>query len=325
MLDGRKLAQKISDLLTITENEFRDIGLDNAIKKAFEHYVSEYDLGDMQAYHAACNQIVAGMLTAKSIDEYIDRRNDKLIEQCSKVAIVHSILNQEKSNDFRYEKGVVNDTINFKNVSKTWFPEFMSLVTQNCRKRDLKERFKQIKFIVFNYDRCVELYLLHSLKNDYVIGEGEAAEILESLDIIHPYGVVGALPWRGEGKVVGFGEINLDDRLPELAEGIQTFTEQATDTEQTAAIHLAMKEANLILFLGFAYHRQNLDLLKPGKSDRSTRIIGTAKGISYTDNFLLRRRLEKLFCGSRKDAVELLSREMTCHDLFTENWHLLNT
>jgi hypothetical protein len=61
----------------------------------------------------------------------------------------------------------------------------------------VREIFNKIAFIVFNYDRCIEIVLLNALQTDYGIREQEAKCVIGELEIIHPCGVIelGRLLW----------------------------------------------------------------------------------------------------------------------------------
>lgn len=324
---GRDLTKTISNVLTIKPNEYRDmIYAYPAIKEALNHCANNEEAGSIEDYISACDEIINGMVEAPSIDEFIHtRQGDKRIELCGKIAIVYSILHAERGTDLCYKGKNVNETFDLQLVQKTWLPRFRIFVTGDRQKTEIVQRFKRITFIVFNYDRCIEHYLLHSLMKYHKLEEKEAAEILDSLEIIHPYGVVGELPWQGNGpNSVKFGDTNLIERLFILAKGIQTFTE-AKDSIQQDKIRRAMQEARLILFLGFAFHNQNLDLLTPDKSKTSVRVIGTAKDIAEPSSVVIRRNLEKRFCGSRRQTAELLSNDKTCSDLFADYRHRLST
>jgi hypothetical protein len=53
--------------------------------------------------------------------------------------------------------------------------------------------FENASFIIFNYDRCLEQFLVNALPRLYAISETEADSIVHNINIIHPYGSVGEL------------------------------------------------------------------------------------------------------------------------------------
>lgn len=321
---GGALTANIAGILRFKQNEWGDVSIgDAAIETALRRFARDEGLGNnINPYLQACRAITAGMREAQSIDEFMHTRNDDLrISLCGKLGIVHSILHAEKRSGLFYKQQNISDTINFEQVQQTWFAQFKKFVFGDCSVNDVAERFKQITLVVFNYDRCLEHYLMHSLENYYTIDQKDAVEILGSLEIIHPYGVVGPLPWQDIRNNVGYGHTDIHNILPVLTTGIRTFTEQAEDSDLQDKIRLAMQEANLILFLGFAYHQQNLDLLTPGdKSKCTAKVIGTAKGISDSDIQVVRHSIAGRFSNGQEKAVELRN-DLKCYDLFDQYRH----
>lgn len=319
---GGDLTEKIAKAVDLRwDYSDRRTSGDEEIEYALRQYVKQTEgHKDINPHRAACMEIVAGMREAPSIDEFMHtRRGDQRIQICGKLGIVHCILKAEHGSKLHFKIKNISDTIRFEQVQDTWFAQFKRFLTEGCRVDDVSERLMQVTLIVFNYDRCVEHYLLHSLQTYYSIKEKEAAEILQSLEIIHPYGVVGELPWQSTDTTVPFGDSDIFGRLPALAEGIRTFSEQDEDTESQNAIRRTMQESNLILFLGFAFHKQNLDLLSPEVTDRARNVICTAVGISDVDCDVLRMDLGQRFCGGDYNKVDL-RKNLSCYQLFDEYW-----
>jgi len=93
----------------------------------------------------------------------------------------------------------------FSNLEKTWYTPFFQLLTENRGPGNIKERFESITLIIFNYDRCVEHFIYNALQNFYGLSGPEAVELVKEINIFHPYGVVGALPWMGQDGAMEFG------------------------------------------------------------------------------------------------------------------------
>ena len=69
--------------------------------------------------------------------------------------------------------------------------------------------FKHLTIVNFNYDRCVEHFLFHAMQAWSLKDEREIAELMKGLNIYHPYGSVGDLPWQsGDGIEFG-GEVDV--------------------------------------------------------------------------------------------------------------------
>jgi hypothetical protein len=140
--------------------------------------------------------------------------------------------------------------------------------------------------VSFNYDRCFAHYLYNALRDYYEVSETRAAELARKVEIFHPYGSVGALPWAMPSEGVPFGLQVQPHQLLALSSQIKTFTE-GTDPDSKEAVTLWARaaEASHIVFLGFAFHLQNMQLLWPTPcADLPGRqCIGSAYGISAGD------------------------------------------
>lgn len=280
--------------------------------------VAEDGNQNINRFLPACREIVAGMSEAQSIDTFINSRaGDECIELVGKLGILRSILRAERQSYLWVDPRSIYNTIDFNKIRNTWLPKFRKFVCDGVSKEKAAERFKKITLIVFNYDRCIEHYLIHSLREYYGVKEKEAIEIFDALTIIHPYGVVGPLPWQGNGSGIAYGETEIRGRLLPLVSGIHTFTEQAEDEEQTESIRKAVENSNPLIFLGFAFHDQNIEVLVPEISTSNRHIYGTAVGISQPVQFVLRRRLAKDFCANNNEIVTLNSK-CECWQLFDE-------
>jgi hypothetical protein len=138
----------------------------------------------------------------------------------------------------------------------------------------------------------------------------KAAEYVNGMKIYHPYGTVGKLPWQSPGDSIAYGAKPDANQLLKLSRGIKTFTEGIDPgSSDINSIRWQIREADKILFLGFAYWKQNLELMKQqGPPDTNTRrksgCFGTALNISGTDCQLIEGELRSLFEG-KADKIDI--------------------
>jgi hypothetical protein len=71
-----------------------------------------------------------------------------------------------------------------------------------CGEEGLRDRLANLVLIIFNYDRCIEHYLFHSLVNYHEMSREQAAELMAGVRIYHPYGKVGNLPWENSAPSI---------------------------------------------------------------------------------------------------------------------------
>ncbi len=276
---------------------------------------------EVNEYILACHHIRNNMPLAISIDNFIDseRGNEKLA-LCGKMAIVEAILKSEKGSKLYFDRNRGSRSVNFSYLENTWYLPFFRALTENCRAKDLINRFLDITLIIFNYDRCIEHFLFNALKSYYLLDEAQAKEIINNLTIIHPYGSVGSLPWqdRQSTTCMEFGGNLYTDQLIKYAQRIRTFTEGA-HSESIGVLKPRMQYAERLVFLGFAYHRLNMDLLSLTDVDRYDNphkidCYATACEMSKSDQESASSSIAHLYKGGLNINIE----NMTCSQLFSD-------
>jgi hypothetical protein len=328
---GAQLKAVIAEKLNITYKiginlTSPDTG-DAAIAWALTQYVRN-TTGDINPYLFESWKIQDAMPQALSIDNYMDAHSSNAaLVLCGKLGIARAIIDAErKSRLFVDDRPGTSPIFDHSKVRDTWYLKFFQLLAESVKKEDLGDLFANISFVSFNYDRCIEHYLYHALRNYYNVGEADAQRVMTGLTISHPYGMVGSLPWQGQASVVFGGRMNMP--LLDIAKELRTFTERMEDAETLAAIRRQIQEAETIVFLGFAFHPLNIELLTPGGKSKAKRVFGTAKGISDADVEVITQGLtEVLRAGTKggKDAFKIALRNgLTCDQLFGEYWRSLS-
>jgi hypothetical protein len=175
-----------------------------------------------------------------------------------------------------------------------WLHYLMRHLRSDLHRRKVEELFGDVAFIVFNYDRCVEQYLYWAFQMAGDLSPGAAANHLKNIPIIHTYGSLGPLPYdKRSPQAVGFGAEHL--LSARVANRIKTYTEEKHDQEEMEKVHQLVLHAKKLVFLGFGYHEQNLNLLFPnGLVPRTCRVWGTAVGASEPR----KQALQHLFLSS---------------------------
>jgi len=319
---GYELKKEIADYLDIRfEDGYSRSSGDPIITDSLRMQVSKSGDRDINSHLHACWRIRDGLPQAISIDNFIDtHNNDEKIELCGKLGIIRAILEAENRSLLNVDKSNIYNKPNFTALEDTWYGNFFKLLTENCTIENLEERLNSIAFIVFNYDRCIEQFLYYSFQNYYGVDTNEAARLVSIINIFHPYGVVGRLPWQDQFSIE-FGGSPDPNRLLDLASQIKTFTE-GTDPESSEiiAIRECVESAHKVIFLGFAYHKLNLALIKPeNKSEnRADKVsyFGTAKGISNSDCDHVRKELKDLIGGRQSELY--IRNDLLCSSLFSE-------
>lgn len=325
---GFELKEKISALLNITFDWNDQKSGDYGICQALRRYVKEHSdhQNNVNPFIEEAWHIRDALPLAISIDNFIDahRENEKLA-LCGKLAIVRSILEAERNSLLFFERTRVDSTINVTSLGNSWYLPFFQLLTENCGINDIEARLNKIALIVFNYDRCIEHFLKNAFQSYYRITEEKSAELVSSMEIYHPYGSVGQLPWQARQNTVDFGANPNSEQLLRLAQDIKTFTEGTDpDSSEICAIRSHMDTAQRLVFLGFAFHKLNMQLIAPGDSDdfnsSKFKCFSTTLGISESDKEVITEQVGSLY----EKHIRVRMANVTCKQLFTEFWRSLS-
>lgn len=320
---GEGLKEIIAEKLNIQFDWNKQISGDKKITQAIKnHAIEEFVNLDIRPYMHAALKLSDALPQAISIDNLLDAyRGQKNHEVCGKLGIVSSILEAEKSSSIYHTHEQIK--MDFKCLRNTWFSGFMKILTENIPHGDIEQIFDNLSIINFNYDRCVEHYLYESLQNYYTIDEKSASYLMSKLNILHPYGCLGNLPWQEQNHLlqVPFGSEKCD--ILRLSKGIKTFNESIHETSEISALKNLIENAEIIVFLGFAFHRQNLELIAPENPSKARRVFATAYGISKSDCEVIREELFSMLKQETKTASIEFRNDLTCAGLFSEYWRSL--
>ncbi len=323
---GFELKDSISRLLDICF-DIRQVSGDHLIADALQMHVQQpnvYD-SDINPYlHEAWHIRDILPHQAISIDNFINNhRDNEKIALCGKLAIVRSILEAEKKSLLYFEKKRADSNINYSSLEKTWYIPFFQILTENCSKDDLKKRFQSITLIIFNYDRCVEHFLFNNLQAYFRMSEAEATDLVQSIKIYHPYGSVGSLPWLDKKVFMEFGSKPSPEALLILANEIKTFSEEIGLTSNDYfEIQKRMSEVDRLVFMGFAFHDLNMELIAPDShkdKNYSLKCYATTFGLSESDKKVIRDQINGLY----NCKVDTRMSDLVCGAFFTEYWRSL--
>lgn len=139
-----------------------------------------------------------------------------------------------------------------------------------------------VKFVTFNFDRSFERKLFMLLRSSYGVPDAVAAEIRSRIPILHLHGCLGGEQWclnRDAGARAYEPKASVDQKRAAI-DAIRIVHEEVSK-ELTATALDWLKAAHTICFLGFGYHRTNMERLRMRTDPRpNTRVFGTAWGLS---------------------------------------------
>ncbi len=197
---------------------------------------------DVLEYQNAAWLVRDGIGLVQSIDDFLDvHRSNSYMNSYRKAAIVKTVLEAE-SNSKLFFGGVSGiESLTLEGFSDTWFVKFIHMLARGVPKDNASQIFDRVSFINFNYDRCVEHLLTSAFQTLYGIQDSEAKSIVDDLHIIHPYGVVGNVP---------FGTTRAN--YATLVTGIKTYTEQFAAADIREQLQNEVDSAECIAILPLA-------------------------------------------------------------------------
>lgn len=315
---GSTLALEISGKLNVRADEWGR-KLISGDADLFENVVGTHN-EERQAYQHAAWQIRDGIILANSIDDFLDvHRHDHRIVEYGKAAIVKCILEAERRSKLFFDRNSARSastdaTINFGACADTWLVKLMRLLGRGLPHANRAQIFEKCSFVIFNYDRCIEHFFIHALQRLYKIDQQEAIAILSTANIFHAYGSTGELDGIvGTGGRAPFGAERADyRRIGETT--IKTYTE-SVESDQ---IRNCIDRAQHIVFLGFAYHDQNLALLSQDEEIGEKSILGTAFRRSENDIRVIQQQMAQWIRPNSRllDNRNIELRELTASEMF---------
>lgn len=262
----------------------------------------------------AASEIRRGIDSAESIDEFIFRHADNpCIAEVGKLQIAHAIANAEKTSLLGEKNGFYKDISEAKD---TWIWTFFKSLIKGVAAKDVERLGEEITIICFNYDRCIEHYLEHALQRTYGMSAKEARDIVNRMNIIHPYGTLGKLSQFAFGRPENFAN---------MAPNIITWSETVKEETLTDRMTTAIDEAERIVFLGFGFADQNMQLMNTNPADRKVnrpRAYASAKGLHREAEESMKMNIHALHSQGIHpgdlDAI-ILQYDATCSEFFDKH------
>ncbi|WP_108126465.1 hypothetical protein [Saccharospirillum mangrovi] len=260
------------------------------------------------------HELNSALPTAFSIDNYLDAHNEKADRLLyGKLGILYTINKYEKASPLCIRKEP-DKQFNTELLKKSpWHLSFFHSLIEGCDFERFKNRIEDITLIIFNYDRCIEQFLLLAIQIYYEVDEESAKDSIRSLQIIHPYGSIGKLPWLANsssysldyGQNIVFGSM----QSIAISNELKTFTEELNPKEsEIADAKTALFNSSRVVTLGFAFHHMNLKLLSISDFndlfiDNERTLFGTAFNISKSDIESIKAMCQKFLKISHRNIA----------------------
>jgi hypothetical protein len=261
-------------------------------------------------HQRAADIIRRGIHGAESIDDLLHFwRDEKATLDVGKLAIAQAIAESEQGTTMA-TAGRDQFLNSVSQLKQSWLGQAVTrLIKPDIPRRRIQEVLAGISFIIFNYDRCVERFLVGEIQSLGYLSEQEANSILDGIPIVHPHGSLG--PIHGPDTFLRYGSTE-DVWL--FAKKIRTYTEEEKDQDSLVRMEDLLRGAGRVVMLGFGYHPANIQLLfKCGLGDVPD-IVGTCFQPNDARARLFQEQLQS------QGAVRRAARLQTMHcDEFVQN------
>lgn len=269
--------------------------------------------------------LAEAMDLAQSIDTFLESHSgNREYVQLGKLGIVRAIAIAEASSKLQPTKDGQSPFI-LKNLSNTWYYSLARQLFSGVSVDNPEKAFDNVSFVVFNYDRCLQVFLIQAAQKYFTMNAQQAGELISRVNFIHPYGSLGSIFECSVGRVP-FASHDFD--ILTVANSIRTYSETSN---VAAAIRQRVCAAETLIFLGFGFHEQNIDLLDVFKDSGVLdgglkRIFATTMGMSTSDEAVVRDQISYALYGrplSKDDENSISTNCGTCADLFSMYWRSL--
>lgn len=197
-----------------------------------------------------------------SVDAFLEHQPEFV--EIGKAAIALSLIKYEKL-----------DTL-FSN-SDSWYKYLFDRM--NTSFEDFGKN--NLDVITFNYDRSLETYLFYAVQHAYGKSGEDVQEIVSRIEIVHVHGDLGKLPWQSpSGRPY---KVTYDpETIQEVSKSIRVISAKHPVNGAFSEAKRLLSRSERIIFLGFGYHRTNLERLGIDTS-LDLQLFGTSFGLTQLE------------------------------------------
>lgn len=323
---GSELTSQIAKLVDLhTEYGAKLIRGDYSILQALTGLTSDNHQWRDNKFLASGSEMAEAMELAPSIDTFLQTHaNNREYVLLGKLGIVKAISNAERQSRLGAPKDR-SQRLPISRLADTWYVRLAQQLFSGIPAEKPELAFENVRFISFNYDRCLQIFLVRALEVYFRLSTEDAQRIVKDVPILYPYGWLGS-PFEGDKDHLAFGAEHIN--LLAAVERIRTFSESVESDNMKQAVRREMDEAQNIVFLGFGFLPQNMDLLDSGLSlvggKRFTpRVFATTLGLSDSDEGIIADQLIGMLEGEQdglQEEMRIDTFQATCTDLFARFW-----
>lgn len=245
---------------------------------------------------AAAERLRNACRLGRSIDTVLEQYDhDPLVLACGKLAITFFMGQAEARSNLKDAPRIEGELPLQGKIAEYWIYQLGQLITSGVPRSKIGQTLEQLTIINFNYDRSVEHFLPYALVMAYGIELKEAQQVIaEKLDIVHPHGSIGRLPWqKGEAPQAEWG-VEQPWNIHAIAAQLKSLNERSTDRNALRDIRLSVASAKRLVFLGFGFQPQNVDLLFENTLSHNPEVLISTYGMSSGNTATVAQMIRRL-------------------------------
>jgi hypothetical protein len=206
-----------------------------------------------------------------SIDAFLES-NPKFMEMGKQIIAV--MLSRDESYQQLYDE---NDK------QHDWYRYLFDLMVRDSNLGAIQNG--HLAFITYNYDRSLEFFLFNALRRAFsALSEGDCISLFERIPIVHIHGQLGPAKLTDAMPGREYRPISTAEQLQEAADSIRIVSEDIDKDPSFVKVHRILKTADVVLFLGFGYHRVNLQRLQlMDHCRKDVQLAGTVFGMTSSE------------------------------------------
>jgi len=200
-------------------------------------------------------------LVSTSIDAILEQYgHDGAVLAAGKLAIVYYTLQSESKSTLAPEPRAPGELP--LRGTDNWLFQLGRLIVKGVPRSKAEACFDKLSIVCFNYDRAIEHYLPYVVQRAFGMTIEEASEMVANrLQIVHPYGVAGRLPYQMDSENEAAWGQHDPENILRLAKRIYTASERAGSRQFRSFLRAEMTRGKRIGFLGFGFDPMNVAML----------------------------------------------------------------
>ena len=190
--------------------------------------------------------------------------------------------------------------------TENWLYQFGKLVTAGVPRDQAGKCLDNLAIVNFSRDRSLEHFLPFMMATAFSMNLKEARALVgEKLNIAHPLGSVGRLPWEpDELPAAEWGDLTTDV-VHSVVPVLDTASGRMKHKDYVTGLRKAVSGSRRLVFLGFSWHPREMDFLFDGPLDKQPDVLASAYGMPEPVKLAATRMMQDR-AGMRADKLGLV-------------------